>query len=180
MNAATACRSLSPCDHVHHNVMNVVVIGGTGTLGWLVTSELAARGHRVELVPRIEARDPAAIARRRAPVIVSCAGASVAFARSVAAGAAIARLTCRSASPPSKQRGEPERDFVYAGARLSTGDASHAVHRSAHERVDYRDGRRRRGCVVRATGILPAACSAPGRSRVGWLLDVGDGQAHTN
>ena len=157
--------------------MNVVVIGGTGTLGRLVTSELAARGHRVELVPRIEARDPAAIARRRAPVIVSCAGASVALAlgRGWRGYRAVDVPIGLAAVEAARRTGAR---LVYAGVHHPP-EMRRTPYIDAHERVidamaDVD------GCVVRATGFFSAFAAFVPLARRGWLLDVGDGQARTN
>src|SRR5437762_12871562 len=55
--------------------MNALVIGGRGALGSRVCAELEARGHRA-----IVARRGADFASASVPLIINCAGASVAVA----------------------------------------------------------------------------------------------------
>jgi uncharacterized protein YbjT (DUF2867 family) len=61
--------------------MDALVIGGGGALGRLVCGQLAVRGHRAVPLGRRDGdlRDASLIARAGAPVIINCAGASVAM-----------------------------------------------------------------------------------------------------
>ena len=157
--------------------MNVLVIGGRGTLGRLVRGELASCGHLGVALPRGDARDPDAIARAGAGVIVNCAGASVALelgrgwrgyrAVDVPIGLAAAEAARRTGArlvyvgvhhPPAL------RDTPYIDAHERVIDAMHAI-----------DGR-----VVRATGFFSAFASLVPLARRGVLFDVGSGRARTN
>jgi uncharacterized protein YbjT (DUF2867 family) len=159
--------------------MDVLVIGGGGTLGRLVCREVAARGHRTVSLGRRDGdlRDPDVIARARARVIVNCAGASVALGlghgwrgyRAVdvpighAAIAAARRTNARLVyvgvhHPPSM------RDTAYVDAHERVADLMKDVD----------------GAIVRATGFFSAFAALVPMARRGLLVDIGDGKARTN
>jgi uncharacterized protein YbjT (DUF2867 family) len=159
--------------------MDVLVIGGGGTLGRLVCSELASRGHHALPLGRRsgDLTDPEVLARPRAAAIINCAGASVAMGlghgwrgyRSVdvplgVAAAAAARSTGAR--------------LVYVGVHHPS-PLRHTVYVDAHERVASAmldvDG-----CVVRATGFFSAYAALLPLARRGLMVDIGDGRARTN
>ncbi len=159
--------------------MDVVVIGGGGTLGRLLCGQLEARGHRAIALGRTsgDLRDPATVVRTRAPVIINCAGASVAMglghgwrgygavdvpigtAAAQAARELGARLVYIGVHHPPALRATP---YVEAHERVI----------AAMHDVD--------GCVVRATGFYAAFTALLPFARRGFLPDVGDGRARTN
>jgi uncharacterized protein YbjT (DUF2867 family) len=150
--------------------MNAIVLGGNGTLGRLVRAELEVRGHRAIAQPRGEPIGDA-------PLIVNCAGASVAMglghgwrgygAVDVPVGLAAVKAARRNGAR-----------LVYVAAhheevlRKSAYVAAHERVAEAMKNVD--------GCVVRATGFYSAFGALLPMARRGWLVDVGDGRARTN
>ncbi|MGE5186960.1 MAG: SDR family oxidoreductase, partial [Acidobacteriota bacterium] len=150
--------------------MDVAVLGARGTLGKLVCSRLAERGHRVIVQPRGEPID-------KADAIVHCAGASVALGLGHGwHGYRAVDVPIGLAAVAAARR---------HGARLVYVAAHHApalrgcAYIAAHERVAeaMRDVD---GCVVRATGFFAVFASLLAMARRGWLVDVGDGRARTN
>jgi len=171
--------------------MDVLVLGGGGGLGRLVCAELAARGHRIQTVPRGEARDAAALARaatrggaigadepaRGGIAIVNCAGASVAMGlghgwRGYRAVDTPIGLAAAAAARRTGAR------LVYVGVHHPPALARGA-YVDAHERVAaaMRD---LDGVVVRATGFFSAYAALLPLARRGILADIGDGRARTN
>jgi uncharacterized protein YbjT (DUF2867 family) len=152
--------------------MDVLVIGGRGTLGRWVCDELAARGHRARAVGRRDRLD-----QTRAEAIVNCAGASVAIAP---------RRGWRGYGAVDVPIGHAAinlaRDWrarlVYVGVHHPPALAS-CAYVAAHERVATAM-REVDGCVVRATGFFAAFADLRPLARRGWLVDVGDGRARTN
>jgi uncharacterized protein YbjT (DUF2867 family) len=160
--------------------MDVLVIGGGGALGRLVCRQLTTRGHRAVAIGRKDGdlRDASVIARAAAPLIINCAGASVAIGlgkgwrgyRAVdvpiglaaieAARRTNARLVYVSVHHPPLMRGTP-----YVDAHERVADAMRDID----------------GAVVRPTGFFSAITSAflPMAKR-GRMFDVGDGRARTN
>jgi uncharacterized protein YbjT (DUF2867 family) len=122
-------------------------------------------------------RDPAVIAAVRAPVIVNCAGASVAMGLGhgwrgyravdtpigVAAAEAARRTNAR---------------LVYVGVHHPAALRGTA-YVDAHEQVVHAM-RDLDGAIVRATGFFSAFASLLPLARRGVLFDVGDGRARTN
>lgn len=159
--------------------MDVLVIGGGGTLGRLVCSELTLRGHRAIPLGRRDGdlRDPAVLAAPKASVIINCAGASVAMGfgngwrgyRAVdvpigLAAAQAARTTCARLVYVGVHYPPALRDTPYVDA--------HERVASAMSDVD--------GCVVRATGFFSAYAALLPMAQRGMLVDVGDGKRRTN
>ena len=152
--------------------MDVVVIGGLGTVGKHVCRELAARGHHAIVLGRGDR-----IAEARGDAIVHCAGASVAMslghgwrgygAVDVPLGRQVAELARRLRAR-----------VVYVAAAYGPAHARCAYVR-AHERVaaELRD---LDSCIVRATGFHAAFAALLPLARRGWLVDVGSGRARTN
>jgi uncharacterized protein YbjT (DUF2867 family) len=160
--------------------MDVLVIGGGGALGRLVSGQLVQRGHRALALGRRDGdlRDPSLIARAAAPVIINCAGASVqvgfghgwrgyravdvpiGLAAIEAARRTGARMIYISAHHPPALRKTP-----YIDAHERVAEAMHGID----------------GAVVRPTGFFSAISSAflPMAKR-GRMFDVGDGRARTN
>jgi uncharacterized protein YbjT (DUF2867 family) len=152
--------------------MDVLVIGGRGTLGKHVCADLAARGHRVRPAGR---RDR--LADARADAIVNCAGASVALApghgwRGYGAIDVPVGLAAVELARQWRAR------LVYVAVQHPPALAA-CTYVAAHERVaaSIRDID---GCVVRATGFFAAFAALLPLARRGWLVDVGDGRARTN
>lgn len=151
--------------------MDVLVIGGGGTLGRLICDELTLRGHRAIPFGRRSGAMPPA------PIIINCAGASVAMgfghgwrgyravdvpiglAAAQAARATGARLVYVGVHHPPALRSTP---YVDAHERVA----------SAMSDVD--------GCVVRATGFFSAYAALLPMAQKGMLVDVGDGKRRTN
>ncbi len=154
----------------HPTRVDVVVLGARGTLGKLVCSQLAARGHRVVAQPRGE---PIV----KADAIVNCAGASVALGlghgwrgyRAVDVPIGLAAIEA------ARQHGAR---LVYVAAHHDPALRG-CAYIAAHERVAeaMRDVD---GCVVRATGFFAVFASLLAMARRGWLVDIGDGRARTN
>ena len=160
--------------------MDVLVIGGGGTLGRLVCKEVEARGHRAVPLGRRDGdlRDPEVIARPKARVIVNCAGASVALglghgwrgyravdvpighAAIAAAHRTNARLVYVGVHHPPAMRDTP---YVDAHERVAEAMREHRRRRRARRPASSR----------RSPAFLPMA-------RRGFLADVGSGNARTN
>lgn len=159
--------------------MDVLVIGGGGTLGRLICAEVTARGHTALPFGRRtgDLRDPNVLAAPNARVIINCAGASVAMglghgwrgyraidvpigrAAIVAARRTNARLVYVGVHHPSALRSTP-----YVDAHEQVADAM----------VDLD------ACIVRATGFHSAYAALLPLARRGLLVDIGDGRARTN
>ncbi len=159
--------------------MDVLVIGGGGTLGRLVCEEVAARGHTAVPMGRRSGDlcDPDVLAAPKARVIINCAGASVAMglghgwrgyhavdlpiglAAVVAAHKTNARLVYVAVHHPPALRSTP---YVDAHEQVA----------SAMVDLD--------SCIVRATGFFSAYAALLPLARRGVLVDVGDGSRRTN
>src|SRR5690606_29799944 len=160
--------------------MDVLVLGGGGALGRLVCGQLEARGHRAVPLGRRDGdlRDPALIARAGAPLIINCAGASVAMAlghgwRGYHAVDVPIGLAAVEAARRTRAR------LVYVSAN-HTPALRWLAYIDAHERVaEAMTGID--GAVIRPTGFFSAITSAflP-MARRGRMFDVGDGRARTN
>lgn len=160
--------------------MDVVVIGGNGTLGRLVCIETSRRGHRAIPLGRRDGdlRDPALIARAAPQVIINCAGASVGMGlgqggRGYHAVDVPIGLAAVAAAHRSNAR------LVYVGVHHPPALRA-TTYVDAHERVAaaMRD---LDGVVVRPTGFFAAITAAylPMAQR-GRMIDIGDGSARTN
>src|SRR5687768_10863082 len=160
--------------------MDVLVMGGGGSLGRLVCQQLTLRGHRAIPIGRRDGdlRDPAVIARAGAKLIINCAGASVAMAlgrgwRGYRAVDVPIGLAAIEAAKRTQAR------LVYVSVH-HTAALRHTAYVDAHERVAeaMRDVD---GAVVRPTGFFSAITNAflPMAKR-GFLLDIGDGHPRTN
>jgi uncharacterized protein YbjT (DUF2867 family) len=160
--------------------MDVLVIGGGGALGRLVCGQLTLRGHRALPLGRKDGdlRDPAVIARAKAPLIINCAGASVTMGlgrgwRGYRAVDVPIGLAAVAAAHRTNAR------LVYISTHHNAALRSTA-YVDAHERVAEAmvavDG-----AVVRPTGFFSAITSAflP-MARRGRMFDIGDGRARTN
>jgi uncharacterized protein YbjT (DUF2867 family) len=159
--------------------MDVLVIGGGGTLGRLLCAQLAGRGHTPIAFGRASGnlRDPAVIAEPGARVIINCAGASVAMGlghgwrgyRAIDVPIGIAAV--HAARSPGAR-------LVYVGVHHPPALRA-TPYVDAHERVAAAmadvDG-----CVVRATGFHAAYAALLPMARRGVLVDVGDGRCRTN
>jgi uncharacterized protein YbjT (DUF2867 family) len=152
--------------------MDVIVVGGRGTVGKHVCSELAARGHRAVVLGRGDR-----LADARGEAIVHCAGASVVMGLGHGwrgYGAVDVPLGVEVAARARQLRAR----VVYVAAANGPAHASCAYVR-AHERVAAALGELD-SCVVRATGFHAAFAALLPFARRGWLVDVGDGRALTN
>jgi uncharacterized protein YbjT (DUF2867 family) len=156
------------------------VIGGGGALGRLVCGQLEARGHRALALGRKDGdlRDPAVIARAGAPLIINCAGASVAMAlgrgwRGYHAVDVPIGLAAVAAAHRTNAR------LVYVSVHHNAA-IRRLAYVDAHERVAEAMSRVD-GAVIRPTGFFSAITSAflP-MARRGRMLDIGDGRARTN
>lgn len=159
--------------------MDVLVIGGGGTLGRLVCSELATRGHRAIPLGRRDGdlRDPDVIGRAKARVIVNCAGASVALGFGHGwRGYRAVDIPIGHAAVAAAHRTNAR--LVYVGVH-HTPVLRDTAYVDAHERVAaaMKD---LDGAVVRATGFYSAFAALLPLARRGLLVDVGDGKARTN
>ena len=161
--------------------MGIVVLGGTGNLGKLVTDELARRGETVRACGRKDgdARDPAVVTRlaEGASAIVNCAGASVALGFGHGwRGYRAVDTPIGMASIEAARR---------TGARLVYVAVAHApelarcAYIDAHERVAAAMGDID-GVVVRPTGLFSAYASLLPLARRGLLVDLGKGHTRTN
>jgi uncharacterized protein YbjT (DUF2867 family) len=154
--------------------MNVLVIGAGGTLGREVSSILSARGHVAKPVARGASLDDAADG---CGAIVNCAGASVAMGLGHGwRGYRAVDVPIGLAAVVAARR---------TGARLVYVAAHHApelrrcAYVDAHERV-VAAMQDIDGTVVRATGFHAAFAALLPLAKRGWLVDAGDGRAHTN
>jgi NADH dehydrogenase len=159
--------------------MDVVVLGGGGTLGRLLCQLLATRGHHPIAIGRAtgDLRDPATIARPGARVIINCAGASVAMGprRGWRGYRAVDIPIGIAAAQAARQVGAR---LVYVGVhhppalrRTAYVDAHEQVAAAMHD-ID--------ACIVRATGFFSAYTALLPIARRGLLVDIGDGRARTN
>ncbi len=177
-------------------VMDVLVLGARGGLGRLVCGELAARGHRIQTVPRGAARDPEALVRALAgdgggsgssgggnggggggKAIINCAGASVALGLGHGwRGYRAVDTPIGLAAAEAARRAEAR--LVYVAVHHAPALAR-TPYVDAHERVAaaMRDTD---GVVVRATGFYSAYAALLPLARRGILADVGDGRVRTN
>jgi uncharacterized protein YbjT (DUF2867 family) len=150
--------------------MDVIVLGGHGTLGRIVRGELAARGHHPVVQPRGEPIGAA-------PLIINCAGASVQMALGHGwRGYGAVDVPVGLAAAEAARRNGARLVYVAAHHQRALRKSAYVA---AHERVAaaMRD---LDGCVVRATGFYSAFGALLAMARRGWLADVGDGRARTN
>lgn len=159
--------------------MDVLVIGGGGTLGRLVCSELAARGQRAIPFGRRDGdlRDSAVIAAPAAKVIINCAGASVAMGLGKGwRGYRAVDIPIGRAAVEAAKRTQAR--LIYVGVAHPAALRSTA-YVDAHEQVAAAmtevDG-----CVVRANGFFSAYTALLPMAKRGFLVDIGDGSARTN
>lgn len=159
--------------------MDVVVIGGGGTLGRLIRAELTARGQRSMALGRRDGdlRDSSVIAAPGARVIINCAGASVAMGfghgwrgyREVDVP-----IGCAAAAAARETKAR----LVYVGVHHPP-ELRHTAYVAAHEEVAAAmhdvDA-----CVVRATGFFSAYTALLPMARRGVLVDIGPGRTRTN
>ena len=160
--------------------MDVLVIGGGGTLGRLVCDRIITRGHHAIPLGRRDGdlRDPALIARANAPLIINCAGASVAMGfghgwRGYRAIDVPIGLAAAEAARRTRAR------LVYVSVHHQPS-LRRTAYVDAHERVA--DAMRDiDGAIVRPTGFFSAITAAflP-MARRGRMFDMGAGQARTN
>jgi NADH dehydrogenase len=159
--------------------MDVVVIGGGGTLGRLLCGQLEARGHRPIALGRASGnlRNPATIERTGARVIINGAGASVAlgFGHGWRGYRAVDVPVGIAAAEAARRLGAR---LVYVGVHHPPALRA-TPYVDAHERVAAAMNDVN-GCVVRATGFFSAFTALLPLARRGILLDVGDGRARTN
>lgn len=159
--------------------MDILVLGARGGLGRLVCAELAARGHRIRMAAREEARDAAALVRAapRGGAIVNCAGASVAlgFGHGWRGYRAVDTPIGMAAAAAAREAGAR---LVYVAVHHPP-ELARDAYVDAHERVvaGMRDVD---GVVVRATGFFSAYAALLPMARRGLLVDIGDGRARTN
>lgn len=161
--------------------MAIVVLGGTGNLGKLVTAELQRRGETVRAMGRRDgdARDPAVVTRAAegASAIVDCAGASVAMSlghgwrgyRAVDTPIGFAAI---EAAKRTRAR------LVYVGVAHAP-ELAYCTYIDAHERVAAAMGDID-GVVIRPTGLFSAYASLLPLARRGLLVDLGKGHTRTN
>ncbi|HTL33707.1 MAG TPA: hypothetical protein VL326_11315 [Kofleriaceae bacterium] len=154
--------------------MDVVVIGGSGGLGRLICEELKAKGHTSTVIGRRNIGD---LDRVRAPLMINCAGASVAL------GLGHGLRGYRAVDVPIGMRAiaaakRASARLVYVGVSHPPGLRDYA-YVDAHERVAaaMRDID---GCVVRATGFMSAYAALLPIAKRGLIGDIGNGQARTN
>ena len=159
--------------------MDVLVIGGGGALGRLVCAQLTLRGHRALPLGRKDGdlRDPAVIARAKAPLIINCAGASVTMGlgRGWRGYRAVDTPIGLAAVHAAKQH---DLRLVYVGVAHPPELAS-CAYVDAHERV-VAAMRDIDGVVVRATGFYSAYAALLPMARRGFLMDIGAGTTRTN
>jgi uncharacterized protein YbjT (DUF2867 family) len=154
--------------------MDVVVIGGGGGLGRLIRERLAGKGHTSTSIGR---RNFGQLAAVSSPVIVNCAGASVALGlghgwrgyRSVDVPIGLAAI---EAAKRTKAR------LVYVGV-AHPPVLRDCAYVDAHERVAAAmsdvDG-----CIVRATGFFSAYEALLPMAKRGFVPDIGRGTPRTN
>lgn len=158
--------------------MDVVVLGGGGTLGRLVCAEVQARRHKAISLGRRDGdlRDPAVIAAPNARVIINCAGASVAMGLGKGwRGYRAVDIPIGHAAIAAAH--ETNARLVYVGVHAPA--LTHTAYVDAHERVAKAmvglDA-----CIVRATGFFCAYTALLPMAKKGVLVDIGDGSARTN
>jgi uncharacterized protein YbjT (DUF2867 family) len=159
--------------------MDVVVLGGGGTLGRLVCREVQARGHKAIPLGRRDGdlRDPAVLAAPNARVIINCAGASVAMGLGKGwRGYRAVDIPIGHAAVAAAHKTNARLVYigVHHGAALAT-----TAYVDAHEQV----AKAMAGldaCVVRATGFFSAYTALLPMAKKGMLVDIGDGSARTN
>ncbi len=178
--AATLCRTADAACARIERAMDVLVIGGGGALGRLVCGQLAARGHRARPLGRRDGdlRDPAVIAHAAAPVIINCAGASVAMGLGRGwRGSRAVDVPIGLAAVEAARRTSARLIYISAHHPPALRDTAYI---DAHERVATAMADVE-GAVVRPTGFFSAITSAflP-MARRGRMFDVGDGHARTN
>ncbi len=164
----------------HRTEMDVLVIGGGGTLGRLICGELANRGHNAIAVGRRtgDLTDPSTLTARRASLIINCAGASVAmgFGRGWRGYRSVDVPIGRAAVAAARETGAR---LVYVGVHHAPEQRSTA-YVDAHEQVAAAMAELPDACVVRATGFFSAYLALLPMARRGVLVDIGDGSARTN
>jgi uncharacterized protein YbjT (DUF2867 family) len=154
--------------------MDVVVIGGGGGLGRLICERLAAKGHTTKAIGR---RNFDSLAKVASPVIINCAGASVALGlghgwRGYRAVDVPIGLAAIEAAKRAKAR------LVYVGVAHPPA-LRECAYVDAHERVAAAmsdvDG-----CIVRATGFFSAYAALMPMAKRGFVPDIGAGSTRTN
>ena len=154
--------------------MDVVVIGGGGGLGRLICDQLKTKGHTTTALGR---RNLGELDRLEAPIIINCAGASVALGlghgwRGYRAVDTPIGLRAVDAAKRMKAR------LVYVGVHHSA-PLRDCAYVDAHERVA--DAMRDiDGCVVRATGFFSAYAALLPMAKRGFVPDIGRGSPRTN
>lgn len=160
--------------------MDVLVIGGGGTLGRLVCGELTARGHTAIAFGRRsgDLTDPRVLSAPNARVIINCAGASVAMAlgRGWRGYRAVDVPIGRAAVAAAEATGAR---LVYVGVHHAPAQRA-TVYVDAHEQVAAAMAQLPDACVVRATGFFSAYLSLLPMAQRGLLMDIGHGSARTN
>lgn len=154
--------------------MDVVVIGGRGGLGRLICERLAAKGHTSTAIGRRNFGELSTVA---SPVIINCAGASVALGlghgwRGYRAVDVPIGLQAIEAAKRSRAR------LVYVGVAHSPA-LRDCAYVDAHERVAAAMAELD-GCIVRATGFFSAYASLMPMARRGVVPDIGRGTPRTN
>jgi uncharacterized protein YbjT (DUF2867 family) len=154
--------------------MDVVVIGGGGGLGRLISDQLKGRGHTTTAIGR---RNFGELDRMQVPVVINCAGASVALG--LGHGwrgyrAVDVPIGLRAVAAAKRMRAK----LVYIGVH-HTEPLRECAYVDAHERVA--DAMRDiDGCVVRATGFYSAYASLLPMAKRGFVPDIGRGSPRTN
>lgn len=160
--------------------MDVVVLGGGGGLGRLICEQLKAKGHTPTSIGRrnIGELDRLGVGNAgSAPVLINCAGASVALGlghgwRGYRAVDVPIGLRAIEAAKRAKAR------LVYVGVHHGPA-LRECAYVDAHERVAaaMRDID---GCVVRATGFFSAYAALLPMAKRGFVADIGSGSPKTN
>lgn len=166
-------------DLVHHSIMDVAVLGGTGGLGKLVADDLRKRGDTVRALGRKDgdARDPEVVKRLcdGAGAIVNCAGAAVGFGKGWRGYGSVDTPIGLAAVAAAKSTGAR---LVYT-AVFTTPRLRGCAYIEAHERVvDAMSDVD--AVVVRPLGFFSAFASLLPLAKKGMLFDIGDGKARTN
>jgi uncharacterized protein YbjT (DUF2867 family) len=154
--------------------MDVVVIGGGGGLGRLICERLAAKGHTSTAIGR---RNFGELAKVASPVIVNCAGASVAL------GLGRGWRGYRAVDVPIGMKAieaakRARAKLVYVGVAHSPA-LRDCAYVDAHERVAAAMSEVD-GCIVRATGFFSAYASLQPMAKRGFIPDIGRGTPRTN
>ncbi|MGE3453601.1 MAG: SDR family oxidoreductase [Kofleriaceae bacterium] len=161
--------------------MQILVLGGTGSLGTLVSDRLATRGVAVRAVGRRDgdARDPETIIRLAAgaTAIVNCAGASVALGLSGWRGYRAVDTRIGLAAVEAANRTGAR--LVYVAVHYGDAAVARCAYVDAHERVVAAMSTCK-GTAVRSTGLFSAYAALLPYAQRGVMIDVGAGTARTN